>query len=254
MIKPVRRLSAWQRHEQRRNRHFLTVRRAVQRALNRQFAPVLAALRLGLMPTDSLVLEDEVRAIYRGIYILVGRDFAEFTYQQLVLIKAPDPERQTFFVRAMERFALTETAARIAGITETSKAFVRTVLAKATAEGWGIEKIGRAMRQGWNVLTRRRAVVIARTELTSAAAQGALAGARYARRTFDLKLEKGWLPRIDGRERESHRNAKGQWVGQEDSFTVGGYQMNAPGDTSQGAPVGEVVNCRCSVIFRRARS
>jgi hypothetical protein len=211
------------------------------------------ALRLGIRVDEGLIQEDPISRIFRGIYVTVGVDFAEFIHRQVVQLKAPDPQRLNFFERAMERFAINMAADRIRAITNTSKAFVRSVLSQAARDGWGPSKISVALRQGWNALTRRRSILIARTEMITASGHAALVGARYAQQATGIRLRKEWMARLDGRERDSHRAAHRQRVGMDEAFTVGGHSMEAPGDSSHGAPAEEICNCRCTVVFRRIK-
>ena len=71
--------------------------------------------------------------------------------------------------------------------------------------------------------------------------------------TIDIPLEKEWLARRDGVTRDSHLLADGQRVNKVANFKVGGYNMRYPADSSQGAPAGEIVNCRCTVIYHEKR-
>lgn len=63
------------------------------------------------------------------------------------------------------------------------------------------------------------------------------------------QAEKLWRSVGDQRVRESHMNADGQvqLVGQ--PFRVGDSSMMFPGDSNLGAPLKEIVNCRCTVVF-----
>lgn len=253
MIAPKRR-TRWQRANYRRERHFRRIRRQVIMALNDQFRPVLLALSVGLMPTDTLIREEPIRRIYRDVYVRVGLDFAQATYGQAVILKRTNPERKSFFVQAMERFVLTQAAERISSITNTTKDYVRKTLAKAVAEGWGIGKLATVLRTEWNVISRLRAVTIARTEMITASTVGALEGAREARRVTGIKLNKRWLSTRDSRTRDSHRAANGQTVGMDEDFTINGYAMAGPGDSSKGAPASEIVKCRCAIAFQRAKA
>ena len=68
-----------------------------------------------------------------------------------------------------------------------------------------------------------------------------------------IPLEKEWLARRDGVTRDTHLIADGQRVNKVANFKVGGYNMRYPADSSQGAPAGEIVNCRCTVIYHEKR-
>ena len=57
---------------------------------------------------------------------------------------------------------------------------------------------------------------------------------------------KGWLDGKDARVRPTHVAARGQIVPLEAPFTVGNAQLMHPGDPN--GPVGEVINCRCTMV------
>lgn len=71
------------------------------------------------------------------------------------------------------------------------------------------------------------------------------------RRLDDLKKQgykyKKWHTIMDGKERATHAVANGQTVPIDEPFTVGGYLMMFPRDTTYGAPPQEIINCRCSI-------
>ena len=59
------------------------------------------------------------------------------------------------------------------------------------------------------------------------------------------KLWNRWVSMEDGKVRPTHQVAHGQTVPVEQPYQVGGHQLRYPGDTGLGAPLSEVVNCRC---------
>jgi len=69
-----------------------------------------------------------------------------------------------------------------------------------------------------------------------------------------LDVEKQWITRRDNLVRDPHRAVDGARVSYEKTFSVGGYKMDYPGDSSFGAPAGLVVNCRCDTIYHRKRN
>lgn len=66
-------------------------------------------------------------------------------------------------------------------------------------------------------------------------------------------LEKVWSAKRDGRERPAHGEVDKVAVEQNALFTVGGELMGFPGDKSNGASAGNLINCRCSFGYRGKR-
>lgn len=89
-----------------------------------------------------------------------------------------------------------------------------------------------------------RAQTIARTETTKIMNLASLEWAKLEKK----EIKKKWIVTLDGKERATH-NAMANYpaIGLSEKFIVGGFLMNAPGDNS--APVSELVNCRCGIMF-----
>lgn len=91
-----------------------------------------------------------------------------------------------------------------------------------------------------------RALRVARTEVGRATMEGKQA----AMARVDLPKEKRWITAGDGLARESHQAYESQgWV--EEGHTYGGV-IQYP--LQNGAPAGEVVNCRCDLEWRRRKA
>jgi len=64
---------------------------------------------------------------------------------------------------------------------------------------------------------------------------------------------KAWVPVGDNSTRETHLQAGAQYIENpipiDQPFTVGGALMQHPGDGSLGAPLSEIINCRCAVSY-----
>lgn len=60
---------------------------------------------------------------------------------------------------------------------------------------------------------------------------------------------KQWVTVGDSLVRSTHVSANGQTVGIDSLFNIGGFSMSHPSDKSNGAPVREWINCRCSSIL-----
>lgn len=95
------------------------------------------------------------------------------------------------------------------------------------------------------------AVRVARTEVIAANNAGAHAAAYTNAELFgasSTQVQKEWLATADARTRRTHQDADGQVVlGLDTPFSVGGSQLQQPGDPA--APAGEVINCRCTAFY-----
>ena len=59
-----------------------------------------------------------------------------------------------------------------------------------------------------------------------------------------------WNSIIDKVTRDSHLSANGQTVRVDEPFTVGGQQLASPGDSSLGATIKNIANCRCVATYK----
>lgn len=68
----------------------------------------------------------------------------------------------------------------------------------------------------------------------------------------EVRIPKEWVTVGDSKVRSIHSAADGQTVLINEAFEVGGELLRQPGDTSLGASVKNIVNCRCSAQYDRA--
>lgn len=139
-------------------------------------------------------------------------------------------------------------------------AVIKSTLTTAQTEGWSIGKTQDALTTYFNKMKgitvdpaklawinervpAHRTEMIARTELIRAAN----AGSEALFKNWGAK-EKAWSAAADDRTRPHHKAADGQHVPIMTPFTIGGHKMDYPGDMTLGAPVSEIVNCRCAVV------
>lgn len=64
-----------------------------------------------------------------------------------------------------------------------------------------------------------------------------------------IPVTKIWVSIGDSIARDTHLDADGQERKANQAFTVGGFPLKVPGDSSLGAPLKETVNCRCAAVF-----
>ena len=88
-----------------------------------------------------------------------------------------------------------------------------------------------------------RSMRIARTEGNRIYNEAALDSAQAAV-AAGVDTVKQWVAILDGRTRESHQRVDGEWVELNEKFSNG---LFLPGDKN--APVAEIVNCRCKVVY-----
>jgi len=67
----------------------------------------------------------------------------------------------------------------------------------------------------------------------------------------EVGVNKEWTSVGDNLVRDPHRLADGQVVMYNEPYTVGGEKLNIPGDMSQGASLGNVINCRCASVVAK---
>jgi len=110
-------------------------------------------------------------------------------------------------------------------------------------EGDSIPRAARAMRKAGYTHSKAYAERIARTELIGAVNAASLAQVQGAT-TIPYKL---WMATNDQRTRPHHREADGQTVPIDSTFTVGGFRLEYPGDPN--GPGEEVILCRCTMGY-----
>lgn len=139
---------------------------------------------------------------------------------------------------------------------EMAPKMVRNIV-EADKKGLGVTRISKILYDDYNSLGMPRAERIVRTSINQAY------NASTFSRISDYAPYKEWLPHLgDDRTRPGHRKMAGVIVPTEDPFEVPGWKpsprakrvpdakMMHPGDTSLGADLAQVLNCRCTVVGR----
>lgn len=141
-------------------------------------------------------------------------------------------------------------AQKAIGIADTSIKKIRERVGLGVSDGLGISEIASNIR-GIKSINAARSVLIARTEVNAAANYGSIETARNAEKEFDIVMEKEWLAVNDSRTRDTHDRADGQIVEVSEKFNINGFEADRPLDNS--LPADEVINCRCTMLYRRKR-
>ncbi len=150
-----------------------------------------------------------------------------------------------------ERFARIQARLRVADIQATTKAQIRRIIALGIEAGQSPEVIADQIRKQFDTIKGARAARIARTEMGGALNHGALETARETQIRTQEEITKTWITILDGKCREAHCNTHGQVQPVDQNFEVNGFSMSRPHDP--GAPASMVVNCRCTMAFKKRR-
>jgi len=138
-----------------------------------------------------------------------------------------------------------DVASRIQAVTETTKKKIQQIIAQTSQEEVRTGRLAsRILEKFQGKMGRKRAELIARTETTYVTNEAAKANAEET----GLELVKIWIATLDNRTRDAHRAMHGKPpIDAHEKFTVGGRQMDKPGDPA-GGPA-NVCNCRCVVAY-----
>jgi len=202
-------------------------------------AAALAVVKLGA--DDVFDLDDEVakfkdtfKSVLRRALIAVGKD-------ELAAVGVDDPfdgdspAARGWIKKLLDSFA-TKT-------NDTTYNELAAVFDKIAEDGVGLKE----QMDRLNVFFegRKSPYQLERTSRTTMTGVNA-AGDNVAWEQSGLVEERAWLTEIDGRERDAHRAAHGQQVGLDETYTVGGEELEFPGDPNGSAE--NIINCRCSQV------
>lgn len=167
-------------------------------------------------------------------------------------------DEDDLFQRFVEEFVERYGARKVQQILETTRKQIMGVIREGQREGLGIEAIAKLMREAIPEFSNVRSRVIARTEAHGSSQYAQMRTAQQSTRP----LVKQWNSVEDTRTRSfieddqyDHRVMDGQRVALEQPFMVptilgGSEPLMYPSDPNGSA--GNVINCRCSMTFRRA--
>jgi HK97 family phage portal protein len=156
----------------------------------------------------------------------------------------------TLYRKEAEDYARNLSSKKVTQITETTRTGVRKIIGDGIASGASVDDMSDDLRRLYDGFKGIRANTIARTETANSSNFGKAAQVNETEERLDLKLVKTWVSVQDDRTREDHVAADGQTVLNSDQFTVGGEQLDFPGDPNGSAAT--VINCRCTCTFAEA--
>lgn len=214
-------------------------------------------------PLDALVVPAIWRPAMVDVYNMIGMLAAKREYYSMrnlekgVLDFLIEKWRQIFYTYAINYAYRVESE-----LSETTKDRIRTALAAAYELNLNADQTAALIRkQVYNQISRSRAVMIARTETTTAASLGKDTGARQWLSDNNQQGYKQWIGREDARERgretdTMHWHLNDTIIPIDDNFTFtdeNGVTSFAQMPGSTNLPANQRINCRCSLIYMSQR-
>ncbi len=170
-------------------------------------------------------------------------------------------DKITLFEQIMMDFIQRFGAVKVQQIMEVTRNQIVRMIEKGISNGQGLDQIAKTITDAIPQLSRTRAHIIARTEVHTAAIHASQAVAASA----PFPMNKRWISVFDHRTRDfgegdgivdqfNHRAMNEVTVGPDQMFEVPSKTgmvelMTGPGDP--GGSTGNVINCRCALIYRR---
>lgn len=221
---------------------------AAKRALEARRDTVLSSLRVSMtasLPPDPFdlgtwddALSDELAPALRAVFVEIGDALARQFIGAPGVLQTIDLDSRLDRVIGVMR-----------GLGPDTSAAIGHTLTVGVGLGESIDKLAARVQDVFDS-SDMRAERIARTEVVGAS-NGASHDVATAIATAGYALDKVWLATDDERTRESHADADGQQVAIDQPFEVGDTELMYPGDPDADDP-GEVVNCRCTLVYEDA--
>lgn len=193
-----------------------------------------------------LVSPQPISEAYRICYSTIGTQEAKYVYTFIKRL-GERKEIPSFFSeywrKMMVLFFETEAGERITGVTETTRESITKLLADSVGMSLSEQATYILEHLDSPDFNRYRALMIARTESTAAAGQGAY----LANQSSDYETVKEWISVMDKNTRHTHMVADGQVVESYDMFEVGAELALYPGALTLSAA--ESIQCRCTYAF-----
>jgi len=191
-----------------------------------------AALVESFLRLTGVARRELLREILNALLIIYGLNAEE---------RAAELKAIAEYSKLLEQQVGVQAERLVAGVQDAAA----NVMLDSLHEGWSIPQTAKALTEKIDGIAPWQATMLARTDLI-ALANGASQQRAVVVNSPELQF-KTWLATPDERTRMDHRHAHGQTVPISQPFTVGGEQLLYPGDPS--ASDGNVINCRCTLIY-----
>lgn len=217
--------------------------------IDEQLKGYLALLKISNNKSDSLVnraiTEKDTYKWLEDVYLTIMPDFAKRTFEAVEGGRIKADWSNTAFNIWLRSWIKDATAEKVKDITDTTRERIKNQLSEA-AEGLSIPDLANNIRDNLAGINKRRATMIARTEVISSSNAASLHGALIS----DVEVQKIWIPAMDSRVRDVHAGMRShEPIDLTEDFTVNGEKLSYPGDLKGSAS--NVINCRCTIGYVR---
>jgi hypothetical protein len=230
---------------------------------NRQYTKVANSIERGSTGINPMINAEStnLKKIFKKHYLLVGSIFSTQVFalfEKNTIEQIEQKQLSDLFIVAMNKWIKTNVASQVKEIQKTTKKKIQRIINKGLAEGLSSLEIARKIRDKTK-FNLARARLIARTETHTASVFSVDASMKVVAKENKLTFESEWVTAGDLRVRGgkgdkfNHKAANGQRVQQGKPFIVSGEKLFRPGDTSLGASVGNIVRCRCVLVYHAIR-
>ena len=219
--------------------------KGVKRIYKKQFALAAKTVEQGIdRDAEDAIGETlgELREVFKFNYRRIAQVFSDWTldefakHEGLKSIKAP---KDDFWI-AFDNFVEVETAIKIVIVAESQRKLIRDIIRKGTKEGLSHKLIAKDIMAKSEVVSRYKAVRIARTEVHNVSNYAVQSQIKATGR----RATKEWSHSNDERVRTKKFNHKvNEIVNVNEPFVETGEEMDHPGSSMGSA--GNVCNCRC---------
>lgn len=198
----------------------------------------------------DLVKIEPIQMYYRRLYLTIIPPFADSAYNKfkkadIGIPLQPDETNPVWDEIILRFLSGREMASRITGISENTKELFRRILQQAQADGLSNQQTAKLLKDSY-AMSRKRALVISRTELGTAEMTGEYVGMqRLGLEGYPVK--KTWNARLDQNTRDAHVALHGVTIPLNEDFDVFGARMSRPLDPK--GPAEQVINCRCALTY-----
>lgn len=225
-------------------------------AIDRQIVPVLELLKEASDIRDFIpefIDNSAVEETYKRLYLTTAVDFAKKKRAALKksYLKGETEVFEDMIQDNVRTYLRIYGGSTITAVGDTSMSLIRDLVRSITAEiieqglsaSEGITMLRDRIQSEWHRAARYRTERIIRTEVNRASNYGSLEGMK----SIGVAMNKVWLSAFTEKSRPTHMEADGQKVELNDTFKVGGENLQYPGDPDPAVSADNTINCLCSL-------